>query len=43
MIKIKKRRINWCVVAWDLLIGVVGGIALLAIGTMIYLMCGGKL
>jgi len=43
MKKIKRRKLNWSGIFWDLLLGVVGGIALVAIGTMIYLMFGGQL
>jgi len=43
MEKIKRRKLNWSGILWDLLLGIVGGVAVLAIGTMIYLMFGGRL
>ena len=41
--KIKRRKLNWSGILWDLLLGIVGGIAIVTIGTMLYLMLGGKL
>ena len=43
MNNIKRRKLNWSGILWDLLMGIVGGIAIVAIGTMIYLMFGGEL
>jgi len=43
MNKIKRHKINWDFILWNLLIGIVGGVALVAIGTMVYLMFGGEL
>jgi len=43
MNKIKRHKINWNFILWNLLIGIVGAVAFVAIGTMIYLIFGGKL
>ena len=39
----KRRKLNWTAIIWDLLLGIVGGVCVLAILTMIYLMFGGEL
>ena len=43
MKKIKRRKLNWSFIIWDLLIGIVGAVALLILGGLVYLFLGGKL